>query len=167
MRSSNQVDPRVELHQKFSSLRHIPDVLCFNTCLEQGSQYSKLEKICQKQFSAFSSHLNLNTAGSGQTDVDGVSQDPTTFSKDFCSDLSQYRHLSWMASTGKLEREKIKEKKGAKKQGGEKQSNRYLVIHRKLRKKMAERKTRQRVCCTNLPPELEVKVDDRLHVSTK
>ena len=31
--SPDQIHPRVELHQKFASLGHIPDVLGFYTCL--------------------------------------------------------------------------------------------------------------------------------------
>ena len=78
VRSPNQVHSCVELHQEFVGLGHVPDVLGFYTCLWQGVSVLA---------ASFASHLNLDTSRSGEADVDGVSQDATTLSKDFCSNL--------------------------------------------------------------------------------
>ena len=85
VRPPNQVHSRVELHQEFAVLRHVPDVLGLYTCLWQG--VSILKSKVSVLAASFASHLNLDTSRSGEADVDGVSQDSTTLSKDFCSNL--------------------------------------------------------------------------------
>ena len=85
VRSPNQVHSCVELHQEFVGLGHVPDVLGFYTCLWQG--VSILKSKVSVLAASFASHLNFDTSRSGEADVDGVSQDAATFSKDFCSNL--------------------------------------------------------------------------------